>query len=68
MNVDSFSKMLPQETAYESHRVQNILFNDRKDVSLFLSSREKANKEDKLKELGGKGQRKNKEQDLGKGD
>ena len=42
--VDSFFEMLPQEMAYESHRVQNILFNDRKDVSPFLSSGEKANK------------------------
>ena len=45
--------------AYESHRVQNILFNDRKDVSPFPSSGGKSQqKEDKLEEFEKKEQRK----------
>lgn len=43
--------------AYESHRVQNILFNSRKDLSPFLSSGEKPTKEDKLEEFEEKEQR-----------
>lgn len=43
MNVDSFFGMLPQEAAYETYNIRNILFNDRGDISLTLSPREKAN-------------------------
>lgn len=66
MNVDLFFGMLPQEAAYESYNIQNILFNDREDMSLFLSSRGNVNKENILKEVEGKGQRKTEEQDLAK--
>lgn len=68
MNVDLFFGMFPQEAAYESYNIQNILFNDREDMSLFLSSRGNANKGNKLEEAEGKGQRKTEEQDLGKED
>lgn len=43
--------MLPKEVAYERHRGQNIFFNDREDLSLFLSSREKAKKRTNQREL-----------------
>lgn len=59
--------MLPQDAPYESYRVQNILFHDREDVNLFLSSRQKPTKKDKLEEVGRKGQTENK-QDLGRGE
>lgn len=65
MNI-LFFLMLPQEAPYESYRVQNILFHDREEVNLFLSSRQKATKKDKLEEVGRKGQTENKEQDLGR--
>lgn len=38
-----FFGMLPQEAAYETYNIHNILFNDRGDISLTLSPREKAN-------------------------
>lgn len=57
--------MLPQEAAYGTYHIQNILFNDREDISLFLSLKGKANEEKKLEEVEEKDRKKNK-QDLEK--
>lgn len=57
--------MFPCKAAYETSNIQNILFKDREDISLFLSSRGRNNKENKLEEAAEKGREKTKSKALG---
>lgn len=47
--------MFPWEAAYETNNIQNIPFKDREDICLFLTSKGKNNKDNKLEEVEGKG-------------